>query len=170
MKANKQSFLIGFKSILFILWGTFLIACDSTDEPDVVEDPEEVPQEIFSLEAGDFEGQWTSRTATATFEGLSITARVRIESDSIATGELFISSNFTSCCGSDGIDGSDGSISFTVSDNRVKSFIWDDVIPNCEGTFNGSGRLAADNSIEVNFTGTDCDGNHTGSLTLKRIE
>lgn len=168
MKANKQSLLIGINSLLLILWATFLVACESTDEPAVTEEPmDELPVEIHTFEAGNFEGIWNSGTATATFEGLSITARIQIENDSLATGELFISSNFTSCCGS---DGSDGPISFKVVDNNVKSFIWDDRIPNCEGTFNGSGKLLANNELEVTFTGTDCDGNHTGSLTLKRVE
>lgn len=167
MKKSKHLFLALIKSLCLVFWMSFIAACQEAEEPEPPEEVVEEPVQIYKLDEGDFLGVWNSRTSTVSFNGIAITARINIQGDTAVMGDLFISSNFTSCCGS---ENSDGPISFKVKDNAIQNFVWEDVIPNCEGTFSGSGRLRGDNNLEVTFTGTDCDGNHTGSLTLALIE
>lgn len=122
-----------------------------------------VAQEL-SFSAGRYRGIWnSSATNGANFNDLNVTAIINNgEAEGSFTGSLFISGNFTSCCGAQG-DNGDGAIAINISEGQV-TFLWDDVIPGCEGTFNGVGTLVENDRITLNLTGTDCDGDHTGTL------
>lgn len=124
-----------------------------------------IAQEL-SFSVGRYRGVWdSSATNGANFNDLNVTAIINNgEVEGNFTGSLFISGNFTSCCGAQGNNG-DGAISISISERQV-TFLWDDVIPGCEGTFNGVGTLVENDRITLNLTGTDCDGDHTGTLVF----
>lgn len=156
--------------LVALFFSTFLcFSCsDGTEEieevieKEVEEEMEEVLVDtVFTLAAGNYKGLWDSRaTGGAVFSELAVTATLEEAEEGTFTGILYISDDFTSCCGGD--DG-DGPITFTVLEHQV-TFEWKDEIADCTGTFSGSGTLTADNTFRVNITGTDCDGDHTGSI------
>lgn len=77
---------------------------------------------------------------------------------------FFISSNFTPCCG----EKNDGTISFKIEGNQILNFSYNDTIPDCTGVFSGTGTIDSNGNLEINITGSDCDGNHIATLTLIR--
>ncbi|MDT0605572.1 hypothetical protein [Croceitalea rosinachiae] len=139
---------------------------EQSDMPDVSETPEDPEVSIFNLEEGNYRGLWNSSTSTATFTNLAISAKIEESSTGMFEGEFFISDNFLSCCNS---GPNDGTIRFRVSENTLEDFEWDDIIPNCNGTFEGNGELVDDNSFSIDITGLDCDGNHTGTIILSEM-
>ncbi len=138
-----------------------LTSCGDDDD----DDDNNNDDQNLTLSEGDYTGIWNSTTASASFNDIAISARISEVSPGTFEGPFFISGNFTSCCGS---GANDGTISFTISDETVEGFEWDDIIPNCEGTFNGQGVITAEDAFRISFTGTDCDGDHTGSLILSK--
>lgn len=125
---------------------------------------DEAGSEVLTFSAGDYTGIWNSSTGSRTFSNLKISAEITEPTPGNFRGSFYISGNFRSCCG--GVD--DGTITFTVSDKEIVDFVWDDTINNCTGTFNGTGIITSKDAIRIEFTGTDCDGNHTGNLTLSK--
>jgi len=123
------------------------------------------PQDIV-LKAGRHKGFWNSAVVNGpTFTDLPVTAIINNgETEGSYVGALFITNNFTSCCGTPG-DNGDGEITITIVDKEI-SFNWNDRIPFCTGEFNGTGILEESNKIQLNLTGTDCDGDHTGTITF----
>ena len=111
--------------------------------------------------SGKYTGTWSSVTPTATFAGTSISAILELSGDRLS-GEFFVSSTFSSCCG--GIN--DGSLSMLVDGDQVTAFEYNDTIIDCSGYFSGTGFIREDGAIFINFTGSDCDGQHTDGLML----
>ena len=105
-------------------------------------------------------------TADARSFDVAISAEIEETNPGQFRGAFYISNNFTSCCNS-GSD--DGTITFEVSGDEISNFVWNDIIPNCEGTFEGTGMITSENTFTVDFTGTDCDGDHVGSLRLAKL-
>lgn len=141
--------------ILLVTFSMPILSCGSDDPA----------SDELVLTTGDYTGKWNSTTATAKFTNLSISARIKEVSAGKFEGALFISNNFTSCCNS-GKD--DGAIHFTVNGTTITDFVWDDIIPDCTGTFMGTGTITSNNGFRIEFTGTDCDGDHVGDLTLSK--
>ncbi len=151
------------KTVLsFILLGLVLNACGSDDSQEEEEQIEETTLE------GEYRGSWTSVTETTSFTGVPVSARFAFASNSETRllGEFFISSNFTSCCES---GPNDGSLTMEIDGATITSFRYNDIIPNCGGTFNGTGTISSSEVLEIAFTGNDCDGNHVGTITLSKI-
>jgi len=119
----------------------------------------------FALISGNYTGFWDSVSTDRAFTDLPISASINEVAPGKFEGGFFISNNFTSCCNS---GDNDGAISFTINNNTLNNFKYDDVIPNCKGLFTGKGILIEDNSIIINITGTDCDGDHKGTITLSK--
>jgi len=117
-----------------------------------------------TLSAGNYTGLWNSTTGSQTFANLSISAKITEAGSGQFQGSFYISKNFTSCCGG----ANDGTISFTISDKDIKSFAWDDTIIGCTGAFSGAGTITGKDAFRIEFTGKDCDGDHTGHLTLSK--
>ncbi|MCB0488249.1 MAG: hypothetical protein KDC99_07225 [Cyclobacteriaceae bacterium] len=139
-----------FRNLSFIVLSVCLLSCSSDDDEQRV------------LAGGNYKGLWTSNTATASFSNLAISAKLTEVTPGKFEGTFFISNNFTSCCG--GVN--DGAISFTVSEDAITNFVWDDTIIGCTGSFEGNGKILSNNSLKMEITGTDCDGDHTGYFTL----
>jgi hypothetical protein len=125
----------------------------------------EVVSNGFTLTSGNYTGLWNSESTKRTFTDLPVSATINEVASGQFTGGFFISNNFTSCCNS---GENDGVISFTIDNNMLSDFKYDDIIPNCNGLFIGSGTLLEDNSIIINVTGNDCDGDHVGTITLSK--
>ncbi len=119
----------------------------------------------LTIEPGDYKGLWNSKTINRTFENLPISATIKEVGRGKFEGLFFISNNLTSCCNS---GESDGTISFTIEKGVINDFIYNDIIPNCNGSFTGNGKIALKNLILVHIQGKDCDGNHTGTITLSK--
>lgn len=156
-----------FKSKHIYLAALFVIAipfftCSQSNEEETTAEVE--IDTVFTLAAGDYKGLWNSKASGgAVYSNLNLTARIEEGENGVFTGFLYISDDFTSCCGS--VGEGDGAITVTISGHDV-TFDWIDEIPNCKGTFRGIGTLSANNAFTVVITGTDCDGDHTGSIQL----
>lgn len=171
------------KVLPILLLSCFLMNCDGSAQEEMMADTNQetcsdgirnqdeneidceacTPPEIV-LSEGDYRGLWNSSVVNgAVFTDLEITAIIRKgEEKDTYTGALFISNNFTSCCATTGNNG-DGPITITIVDGEV-TLRWTDKIPNCEGEFVATGTLVETNTMKLNLTGTDCDGDHTGTL------
>lgn len=145
-----------FRSILFILACLFIVSCAKT------EDQEEIEEEIFIGLEGKYGGGWTSVTESTSFTDYPVTAIFRYsnESQTMMTGEFFATGNFTSTSDLD----NDGTMTFTLDDDVINNFYFDDKIVGCEGIFRGQGIVTSEEDFEIEFTGTDCDGTHSGTL------
>lgn len=139
---------------LSCLW---MASCGSDEATEPAMEPITIP--------GDYTGVWNSRTETASFSNVLISARISETGTNQYSGPFFITPNFVSCCGG---PGNDGTITFTVEEDSLLNFVYDDVIPNCEGTFTGKGIIHADGTLQLTIAGTDCDGTHAGGIFLNK--
>lgn len=119
----------------------------------------------FPLESGNYNGLWNSKTTHRTFTDLPISARIEEVSSGQFKGSFFITSNFTSCCNS---GENDGTITFKVNKNVLNEFVYIDIIPKCNGSFTGKGKILDNNLVLIHIQGTDCDGDHKGTITLSK--
>lgn len=118
---------------------------------------------------GKYRGTWNDNI----YSNFGITAVISSSSD-FFSGPFYYSNglpDFSPCCG--GSD--DGSISFTLEDQKVSNFIYNQdlltYMGGCPGTYEGTGTLRDIVTLSINFTGNDCDGTHTGGkIELARIE
>ncbi|MGL1888085.1 MAG: hypothetical protein OCD76_16335 [Reichenbachiella sp.] len=161
-------FLFKIKRVLYLILLTFLLSnCSNDDDKVIIEDKEEeqkeVDDEIFTLSVGSYSGLWNSSASNGSvYTNLDITAKITQIEDGQITGLLYISSDFTSCCGSSG--GNDGPLSFAILDNEVSDFKWDDIIPDCNGTFTGAGTIVDHDSFSIQINkGEDCEGTHSNT-------
>lgn len=143
----------------------FFVSCQEDNSIDEVPSMDHGTT-VFTIDEGDYIGLWNSRTTSVTFTDLPISARVSYVSGNNYTGELFITDHFESCCNS--VD-SDGIMSFNISKNSIEAFSWVDVIPNCEGIFTGTGVLLSYSNLKIDIIGNDCDGDHVGTIELRKV-
>lgn len=142
----------------FLFLGLFICnSCSSSQEM-------EPAPEVRVLTGGDYKGTWNSSTAIRTFSNYPISAKITEVSAGKFEGSFFVTNSFVSCCGGT----NDGTIRFTSTGDAIADFTWDDTIVGCNGVFNGSGTITAKDKFRVDFTGNDCDGSHTGYLTLSK--
>lgn len=134
-----------------------LITSCSEDNPPVINDLED------ETIAGEYKGRWISTATRADFN-VGISSDISESGDNYFSGAFYISNNFTPCCGPD----NDGTIVFNIDGDSILNFTYFDVIPGCNGTFNGSGIIDESGSLLIKFTGTDCDGDHIGTISLSK--
>jgi hypothetical protein len=166
MKNSNSKFLL----IIMIL---FLAACSSggsdDDGPIVINPPIDNPIDdpINGDLAGGYKGTWTSVTPTTSFNGFPISARFTSNADETRlTGEFFAASGFKVCCST---GDNDGTMAMDINGTTISNFTFNDVITNCSGNFIGSGIISGIEFI-IDFTGTDCDGEHVGQMIFEKIE
>lgn len=147
----------GYRLILFILPFIFSFCSEKKDDVQKVAD--------FT---GNYSGGWWSNPPTEN-NYVNIPASLRlteVKNDTLWTGEFFFTRSFNSCCKS---GSNDGKISMTIKDSVITKFVYNDIIPNCNGTFEGSGKIDSSGTIMINFTGSDCEGEHKGGkLEVKK--
>lgn len=121
-------------------------------------------QKHASIE-GRYLGQWSSTPPNGKkYDKIPISAIIRSKTDSEYTGEFFFTKYFAPCC-----DGElhNGTLEIRVVGNKIISWIYNDLIPNCHGTFQGTGEVESNGNIRIDFEGSDCEGEHADAfLTL----
>ncbi|WP_047547756.1 hypothetical protein [Psychroserpens sp. Hel_I_66] len=152
---NLKSITLCLVSILFLS----LLSCNSDDDNNQV-------QPISTELEGDYVGTWNSVTPTTSFTDYAFSASLEIVDTNILTGSWYAIDSFEGCC-SEGDD--DGTITMSITGNTITSFLLEDIITDCSGTFTGDGFIReSDNALVVNFTGTDCDGLHEGQMIFEK--
>lgn len=115
---------------------------------------------------GGYKGTWDDNFYT----NFPISARIDNSTDTEISGPFYYTSNFRACCG--GRD--DGSIVLTLDGNNITVFRYDQdlltYMGGCIGTYTGSGKIVDFRSFQIDFTGSDCDGAHTGGrISLTKV-
>ena len=140
-------------------------ACDSKEivNKEEVVCPMKAKKIAIKIEEGEYRGIWNTTSSNGIkFLGYKTTARITKVSETEYKGVLFISSDFTSCCKTPGQVG-DGAFTMRIENQKI-IFEWFDEIPKCTGVFQGTGTIIEDKIVINEFTGKDCDGDHTGNL------
>ena len=146
------------------------LSCSSdNDNAEMEETGEEMEEEIgeITLE-GDYRGTWSSTTDLGiTFTGVPISATFEF-TDNTETG---LRGWFFLSPAPGAINENLGTMTIELDGNAITSFRFFDTIPDCNGDFIGMGSIISQNpfTLEIDFTGEDCDGNHIGQLVFTRI-
>ena len=141
------------------------LALSCGDDGDEMEEMEEEEEQEFVLE-GAFKGTWSSNPPNVTYTdlGISVLLGEGTTPNSIV-GDFFFTDNFISCCNN---GGNDGSLSMVVVDNVITDFVYDSLIPDCNGNFTGEGEIDDSGALRITFTGRDCDGFHADGVIILR--
>lgn len=156
----KKFYAIPFFTLLFI----YTIACSSSDDSnEMAQNPE---QEVGFK--GNYSGTWNSTTPSITYTDYPVSITIEQERESggeiTLTGPFYATANQVSCCGSP----DDGSVVIKIVENQITSFTFTDRIVDCTGSFTGSGQVSANGTLVIDFTGTDCDGEHVGQMRFSK--
>jgi len=86
-------------------------------------------------------------------------------------GSFYYTPDFVACCG--GSD--DGKVEFTINGTTIINYVYNQDLPDfqggCPGTYSGTGTVNNPVTLEVDFSGDDCEGHHSfGKLELIRSE
>ena len=147
-----------------LLLGLLFLSCsDDSDEEDMIVEPE--PEEELTID-GEYVGTWSSTAANGSvYEFIDASARLEAGSSSTQwSGPFFFSRLLTSTFDQE----DDGSLSLVISGDDVSSFTYNSSVPNCNGTFSGSGTRNEEGTLRLEFTGEDCEGAHSGGLLILR--
>ena len=160
MNSLKSTFLL-----LSILMMSLSCSSDNGSEA-----PQEEEQNPVTLE-GDYIGTWNSTTdMDITFTDFGISAKFTFANtaNTRLRGEFFATTSFSSCCDS---GANDGTMILDLDGDDISSFSFNDIITDCTGTFSGSGSITSKNpyTLQIDFTGEDCDGNHIGQMVFTRF-
>jgi len=158
-----------FKILFFLLFP--LTICLSCGDDDGEEQMEQMEEEVEITLEGDYRGTWDSTTdMDITYDGFPISAKFRFagNSETRLSGEFFATSNFSSCCSD---NANDGTMFLDLDGDTITDFDFNDTITDCTGTFSGTGSIISNDpyTLEINFTGNDCDGNHIGQMIFIRV-
>mgnify|MGYP001080707895 CR=1 FL=1 len=151
------------KTIILVALITFM-GC-SKDDGDGGTTP---PPPVSNTLEGNYTGTWSSTTPTATFNGVSVSAKLQYSGSNTDNliGEFFISGDYTVCCSA---GSNDGTLDIDFDGDTITAFHYNDVITGCSGVFTGSGEIrATDKAFVIDFTGNDCDGSHVGQIILRK--
>ncbi len=128
------------------------------------------PSDNFILEENDnipgaYVGLWNDNI----YDDFGISTEIEKLSEGRYRGIFYYSSNFTPCCGGD----DDGHILFTIENDSILNFVYNQDLPNfmggCPGRYTGEGILVEDIDLNISFAGNDCEGAHTGgNIYLER--
>jgi len=153
-----------FRIVFFILFPITIGLSCSDDGPD--EEKEQQEEQEVTLE-GDYVGTWNSTTdMDITYTNFAISAKFKFANTDKTrlSGEFFARSSSTGT--------NDGTMQIVLDGDSISSFNFNDTIIDCTGTFSGSGSITSKDpyTLEIDFTGNDCDGNHVGQLRFTRIK
>ena len=138
-----------------------VISCSSDEAP--IENPEPEVEETL---VGSYNGTWNSTTPSVTFTDFPISFEfTNVNPDETSISAVFYAGlNLTSCCGS----ANDGTASIGLNGNEITSFSLTSTVVDCAGTFTGSGTIDSQGNFIIDFTGSDCDGDHIGQLRVRK--
>lgn len=152
-----------FKTLFFLLFPLVIcLSCSDDEGPE--EEMEEMEEQEITLE-GDYTGTWNSTTdLDITYTDFPISAKFVFGNvaKTRLNGEFFARSSSTG--------DNDGTMVIVLDGDNISSFSFNDTLIDCTGTFSGSGSITSKNpfTLQIDFTGEDCDGNHVGQLIFKR--
>ena len=128
------------KSIILIALIT-IMGCSKDDGDNNGETTQNPPVDT-SILSGNYTGTWDSTTPSATFAGVPVSAKLQYAGSNTEklTGEFFISGNYTVCCS---VGSNDGTLIIDFDGDTITSFVYNDVITDCSGVFDGSGEIRA---------------------------
>lgn len=152
------------KGLFYIVFS--LLVCLSCSNDDSKEAEEEIIEQMEITLEGDYVGTWNSTTdMDIVYTNFAISAKfIFANTDKTRlSGEFFARSSSTG--------DNDGTMQITLDGDSISSFSFNDTIIDCTGTFSGSGSITSKDpyTLEINFTGNDCDGNHIGQMVFRRI-
>lgn len=151
---------------LILLVLIYFSSCSGDDSP---EEEQKKEDSLITLE-GDYLGTWNSTTdKDITFTDFGISAKFTFANNEKTRlrGEFFATTSFRSCCQS---TGNDGTMVIDLDGDTIASFSFNDQIIDCTGTFSGTGSITSKTpyTLQIDFTGNDCDGNHIGQIVFTR--
>ncbi|GMN05624.1 hypothetical protein MTsPCn5_10120 [Croceitalea sp. MTPC5] len=157
--------LLKYASLMLLLL-VYFASC-SGDDP--VEEEQKTEDTPVTLE-GDYIGTWNSTTdLDITYTDFGISAKFTFANNEKTrlSGEFFATTSFRSCCQD---NGNDGTMLVNLDGDTIESFSFNDQIVNCTGSFSGTGSITskAPYTLQIDFTGNDCDGNHIGQMIFTR--
>ena len=126
--------------------------------------------EAFTFTDGHYlDGRYTGLWNDNIYANFAISAELKFERGMVS-GPFYYSGSFSSCCGGE----NDGFIFFDLENNAILDFKYNqDLITymnGCPGKYTGDGQLVRYLQLDINFTGDDCDGHHTGGkIELNKI-
>ncbi|MGE0590067.1 MAG: hypothetical protein AB7O48_15925 [Cyclobacteriaceae bacterium] len=116
---------------------------------------------------GRYRGLWSDNIYT----NFGISADLKPLAENSVSGSFYYSREFKPCCG--GSD--DGIVTLTATEQSSIQFIYDQnlltFMGGCPGQYTGSGEIVDFVKLEINFSGNDCEGPHTGGkIVLNRVK
>lgn len=142
-------------TLLFLITSSTYSCANNEDAPT------EPPQKEINI-VGDHVGNWSSVTPSNTYTRIPASARIVSTNDpNRFVGQFFFTASFVSCCNS---GDNDGSLEIILDGNKITSFTYNDILPNCNGNFSGTGEISETGDITINFTGSDCEGEHNNGV------
>ncbi|MEO0340671.1 MAG: hypothetical protein AAF242_15855 [Bacteroidota bacterium] len=117
---------------------------------------------------GKYVGLWND----AIYTDFSVSIEITSGSETSASGVLYYSPSFTPCCSNPENDGRI-SFDFNPETQEIENFTYDQRLANynggaCNATYRGDGEIQGLRLL-LNFTGSDCDGDHgNGLIDLSR--
>ena len=163
MKTTSKTMMTTSCRLLSILVIALALSCSGSDDADV----DSTPEQAVGFK-GDYSGTWNSTTPSITYTDYPISITIEQERKSgeeiTLTGPFYATASQTSCCGS--VD--DGSVVIKIVDQTITSFTFVDRIVGCTGNFAGSGTIGSNGDLIIEFTGTDCDGDHIGVMRFRK--
>lgn len=152
------------KTIFLCISLILFFSCSSNDDDNTEEEQKEEVQEI-TLE-GDYSGTWNSTTdMDITYTNFAISAKFIFSN----TDKTRLSGEFFA--GSSSFGDNDGTMLINLDGDSISSFSFNDTLIGCTGTFTGNGSITSKDpyTLQIDFTGNDCDGNHIGQMIFKRL-
>ncbi|MFY0600154.1 MAG: hypothetical protein JXR03_10825 [Cyclobacteriaceae bacterium] len=153
---KKTRFLNLKKWLICVSTATLVLSAISCSEDE--KDTEPVIEPFYGKYSG---GWWSNAANGSVYENIGASAIIDVGTGARWTGEFFYTRNYRSCCGN---STNDGTISFNLVDSVITSFRYSGTVPNCNGSFQGEGVVTPAGSIEIVFTGSDCEGEHEGGM------
>ena len=156
MKKRKKYSII---ALIALFMAVSFTSC-SSDESDKTNDEPESQNDS----EGAYLGLWNSTTPSTSYTNFAVSAIMNYNSDQTTlSGVFFATSNYLPCCGN---TDNNGTIRITLDGNTITSYTYTETIPNCMGSFSGTGTRDSNGVLTIDFTGNDCDGDHVGQIVF----
>lgn len=113
---------------------------------------------------GKYVGSWDDNI----YSNFGISADLTYSSGRLS-GPFYYTGTFDSCCGGN----DDGSIIMEIEeDGTIRNFRYNQVLiefmGGCTGTYSGEGNIENYTELHIDFSGSDCEGPHTGGKIVLR--
>ncbi len=117
---------------------------------------------ITLLDVSPQQGMYTGTWSDQLYNKIPISGELT-EQNGVLTGQFYFTAVFTSAYAG---KANDGSWTIELDGKDITSFSFNQVIDNCGGLYTGTGKVLNNANLDINFTGNDCEGPHTGGKIL----